>query len=254
MAPGSRREVLVRGGRPGVYPLKATPFSQFPGGDKQVNGGPVPNETLLTLHSAGATQRRSFPARTTLSRPLDLRTKHVDRQRTIVFNEMNEPSGATKFTLNGMTFDPSRTDVTMKLGSVEQWTLANENNEWHTFHIHTNDFQVVSVAGTPVPYVDYEDNIALPPESKTVILMQPIDFTGKFVFHCHITFHEDHGMMATVQVVREPTAAQARRAVVRDGGLAISSAAYGSSARAPAVRSLLFFCRALGISPPHWRT
>jgi FtsP/CotA-like multicopper oxidase with cupredoxin domain len=254
MAPGSRREVLVHGGRPGVYPLKAIPFSQFPGADKQVNGGPVPNETLLTLRSAGAARRRSFAATTTLSRPLDLRTKHVDRQRTIVFNEMNEPSGATKFTLNGMTFDPSRTDVTMKLGSVEQWTLANENSEWHTFHIHTNDFQVVSVAGKPVPYVDYEDNVALPPESKTVILMQPIDFTGKFVFHCHITFHEDHGMMATVQVVREPTAAQARRAVVRDGGLAISSAAYGSSAPAPAVGSLLFFCRALGISPPHWQT
>jgi suppressor of ftsI len=253
MAPGSRREVLVRGGRPGVYPLKAAPFSQFPGGDKQVDGGPVPNETLLTLRSSGRPQHVRFPAHTVLSKPLDLRSKHVDRQRTIVFSEMSEPSGATKFTLNGMTFDPNRIDVTMKLDSVERWTLVNETNEWHTFHIHTNDFQVVSVAGRPVPYVDYEDNVALPPESKTVILMQPTDFTGKFVFHCHVTFHEDHGMMATVQVVREPTAAQARRAVVRDGGLAIGSAAYGSTAAPPSVSSLLFFCRALGIASAHWR-
>ena len=65
--------------------------------------------------------------------------------------------------------------------------------------------------------------------------MQPIDFTGKFVFHCHVTFHEDHGMMATVQVVREPTAAQARSALVRDGGLAISSAAYGSHTPPPSI-------------------
>jgi FtsP/CotA-like multicopper oxidase with cupredoxin domain len=254
MAPGSRREVLVRGGRPGVYPLRAIPFSSFPGGDKQVNGGPVPNEKLLTLRSGGRPQHMSFPARTALSKPVDLRSKHVDRERTIAFSEMNEPSGATKFMLNGMTFDPNRTDVTMKLGSVERWTLVNETNEWHTFHIHTNDFQVVSVAGKPVPYVDYEDNVALPPESKTAILMQPIDFTGKFVFHCHITFHEDHGMMATVQVVREPTAAQARSAVVRDGGLAIGSAAYGSSTPPPSVSSLLFFCRALGFASAHWRT
>jgi FtsP/CotA-like multicopper oxidase with cupredoxin domain len=254
MAPGSRREVLVRGGSPGVYPVKAIPFAQFPGGDKQVNGGPVPNETVLTLRSSGATQHASFPARTALSRPLDLRRKPVDRRRTIVFGEMTEPSGKTNFTLNGMTFDAARTDVTMKLGSVEQWTLVNENVEWHTFHIHVNDFQVVSVAGKPVPYVDHQDNVALPPHSRTVILMAPTDFTGKFVFHCHVTLHEDHGMMATVQVAREPTAAQARRSVVHDGGLAISSAAYRSRTPPAAVRSLRFFCRALGIAPARWRT
>ncbi len=254
IAPGSRREVLVRGGKPGTYRLRAIPFAQFPGGEKEANGGPVPNETLLTLRSSGPPMHQSFSPRTVLSHPLDLRRKHVDRKRTIVFNEMTEASGNTNFTLNGMTFDPNRIDVTMKLGSVEQWTLVNENNEWHTFHIHTNDFQVVSVAGKPLPYVDYEDNVALPPESKTVILMQPTDFTGKFVFHCHVTFHEDHGMMATVQVVREPTAEQARRSVVHDGGFAIGSSAYGSSSAPPAVRSLLFFCRALGITPPHWRT
>jgi FtsP/CotA-like multicopper oxidase with cupredoxin domain len=214
----------------------------------------VANETLLTLRSGGRPQHMRFSARTVLSKPTDLRTMHVDRQRTIAFNEMNEPSGATKFTLNGMTFDPNRTDVTMKLGSIEQWTLHNETSEWHTFHIHTNDFQVVSVAGKPVPYVDYEDNVALPPHSQTVILMQPTDFTGKFVFHCHVTTHEDRGMMATVQVVREPTATQARRSIVRDGGLAIGSGAYGSTAPPPSVRSLLFFCRALGLASAHWRT
>lgn len=248
IAPGSRREVLVRGGRPGLYRLKAAPFAQFPGGEKAENGGPIPNQTVLTLRSGGSPERSGFPARAALSRPLDLRHKHVDRKRTIVFSEMTEPSGSTSFLLNGMTFDPNRTDITMKLGSVEQWTLVNETSEWHTFHIHINDFQVVSVNGRSVPYVDDQDNLALPPNSKTVILMQPTDFTGKFVFHCHITFHEDHGMMATVQVVRSLTAAQAHPAVVRDGGLAISSAAYGSTADPAAVRALRYFCRLLGSS------
>jgi FtsP/CotA-like multicopper oxidase with cupredoxin domain len=249
IAPGSRREVLIRGGRPGLYHVKAAPFAQFPGGEKAANGGPVPNQTVLTLRSAGSPEHISFPARGALSRPPDLRRKHVDRKRTIVFSEMNEASGNTRFLLNGMTFDPNRTDVTMKLGSVEQWTLVNETSEWHTFHIHINDFQVVSVDGKRVPYVDQQDNVALPPNSKTVILMQPTDFTGKFVFHCHITFHEDHGMMATVQVVRALTAAQLHPSVVRDGGLAISSAAYGSKAEPAAVRALRYFCRLLGIAP-----
>ncbi|HEX4484018.1 MAG TPA: multicopper oxidase family protein [Solirubrobacteraceae bacterium] len=252
IAPGSRREVLVRGGKPGSYALKAVPFESFPGAKLAANGGPVPNETLLTLRSSGkAAAREPFPSSTVLSKPEDLRSKHVDRKRTVVFSEMTEPSGAVSFLLNGMKFDPNRIDVTMKLGSVEQWTLVNTTSEWHTFHIHTNDFQVVSVAGKPVPYVLDEDNVALPPNTNTVVLMHPIDFTGKFVFHCHVTFHEDHGMMATVQVVREPTAAQMRSAVVRDGGLAIGSSAYGSSVGPPSVQALLVFCRALGIAPPH---
>jgi len=250
IAPGSRREVLVRGGKPGAYQLKAIPFAAFPGGEKAANGGPMPNETLLTLRSSGKPRRTAFPVHATLGHPLDLRGKPIDRKRTIVFNEMTEPSGASAFTLNGMKFDPERVDVTMKLDSIEQWTLVNETSEWHTFHIHINDFQVVSVAGKPVPYVLEEDNVALPPKSQTVVLMHPTDFTGKFVFHCHVTFHEDHGMMAAVQVVREPTAAQAKRSLVRERGLAISSGAYGSSAAPPSVRGLLFWCRALGISPP----
>jgi len=254
IAPGSRREVLVRGGKPGSYALQAIPFAQFPGGDKAANGGPEPNEKLLTLRSAGKPHPTPFPAHAALTQPTDLRGKPIDRKRTIVFNEMTEPSGAAAFTLNGMKFDPERVDVTMKLGSIEQWTLVNETTEWHTFHIHINDFQLVSVAGKPVPYVLEEDNVALPPKSKTVVLMHPIDFTGKFVIHCHVTFHEDHGMMAAVQVVREPTATQMKRAVVRDGDLAISSGAYGSSAPPPSVRALLFFCRALGISPPRLGT
>jgi suppressor of ftsI len=240
IAPGSRRDVLVRGGPPGSYPVKAVPFAQFPGGEKAADGGPTPNQTVLTLHSAGRRTNMRLPAGP-LSRPLDLRRLPVDRERTVVFSEMAEGAGTPRFLLNGMSFDPNRVDVTMKLGSVERWTLVNSTEEWHTFHIHTNDFQVVSVNGAGIPYVDDQDNVALAPKSHTVILLHPTDFTGKFVFHCHVTFHEDHGMMATVQVVREPTAAEARRSIVLDGGLAIGSSSYGSHDQ-PSVKATLFFC------------
>ena len=79
----------------------------------------------------------------------------------------------TNYLLNGKMFDPNYIAVTMKLGSVERWTLVNTNTEWHTFHIHVNDFQVVSVAGKRVPYVDYQDNVALPPKSKVVDAAAP---------------------------------------------------------------------------------
>jgi suppressor of ftsI len=240
LAPGSRRDVLVRGGAPGSYALKAIPFAQFPGANKVADGGPVGNQTLLTLRSAGRPERMRAPAGP-LADPVDLRAMPVERERTIEFGEMIEPSGAPRFLLNGMSFDASRTDITMKLGSVERWTLINTTTEWHTFHMHTNDFQVTSVDGRQITYVDYQDNVALAPGSHTTILIHPTDFTGRFVIHCHVTLHEDDGMMATVAVVREPSATASRAAVVHDGGLAIGSSAYGAH-RVPALGRSPFWC------------
>ena len=228
IGPGSRREVLVRGGRPGRYTMKALPFAQFPGGQTAKGGGPTPNQSVVTVRSAGRPVTARFPSGA-LSHFPDLRRAHVDRRRTIVFSEMDAGHNNTNFLLNGKMFDPNRIAVTMKLGSLEQWTLVNTNTEWHTFHIHVNDFQVISVNGKRVPYVDYEDNVSLPPKSKTVIRQRPVDFTGKFVFHCHVTFHEDHGMMAAVQIVRHPTRAQLAAGSSMSGGFGIASSAYGSS-------------------------
>jgi FtsP/CotA-like multicopper oxidase with cupredoxin domain len=233
IGPGSRRDVLVRGGRPGKYTLKALPFEQFPGANNIKKGGWRPNQTLLTVRSTGPREDDRFRTSTSLPVPRsypDLRGKHIDRRRTIVFSEMQTSPKNTNFLLNGHMFDPSKIRVTMKLGALEQWTLVNTNDEWHTFHIHVNDFQVIRIAGKRVPYVDYQDNVALPPKSKVVILMRPTDFTGKFVMHCHVTFHEDHGMMAAVQVVRNLTAAQARSSVSQGGGFQVASSAYGSTA------------------------
>jgi len=41
-----------------------------------------------------------------------------------------------------------------------------------------------------------------------VILIHPTDFTGKLVFHCHVIFHEDNGMMGVVDIEKNPSPAQ----------------------------------------------
>jgi hypothetical protein len=49
-----------------------------------------------------------------------------------------------------------------------------------------------------------------------------VDFTGdvvgKFVYHCHVLYHEDHGMMAVVQVVPCPEGATYCRDVSASSG------------------------------------
>ena len=250
IGPGSRREILVRGARPGRYQLRALPFAQFPGGDKRGSGGPTPNQAVLTVVSAGRKVFDRLP-KGPLSAPTDLRRMRVDRFRQIIFSEKESPphSDNTLFLLNNHTFDPNYVPITMKLGSVEQWTLVNTNTEWHTFHIHQNPFQVLSINGHRLPYVDFEDNVAMPPKSRIVIRMHPIDFTGKFVFHCHVTFHEDHGMMSAVQVVARPTASERAASTGAVHGIEIESSAYGQRALPPLPPLILLLCHLLGIAP-----
>ena len=34
------------------------------------------------------------------------------------------------------------------------------------------------------------------------MLYKPREYTGKFVFHCHVLGHEDNGMMGVVEVLK----------------------------------------------------
>jgi suppressor of ftsI len=246
IGPGSRREILVRGARPGRYPLRALPFAQFPGGDKRGSGGPTPNQAVLTVVSSGRNASARMP-KGPFSSPMDLRRMRIDRFRRIVFAERDISPNDTLFLLNRHAFNPNYVPITMKLNSVEQWTLVNTNTEWHTFHIHQNPFQVLSINGRKLPYVDFEDNVAMPPHSTIVIRMHPIDFTGKFVFHCHVTFHEDHGMMMAVQIVRRPTAAELAASTGGVHGIAVQSSAEGQRALPPLPRAILLLCHLLGV-------
>ena len=41
----------------------------------------------------------------------------------------------------------------VRLGDLEEWTIINTSKEQHPFHIHVNDFQVMSIwsSGRAVP-------------------------------------------------------------------------------------------------------
>ena len=102
------------------------------------------------------------------------------------------------------TFDPNRIDTRVKLGAVEEWTIRNESDELHDFHIHQGRFQLVEVNGKPQPLDGYYDTVNLPlrGEIKVIIPFTDSSMVGKFVYHCHLLAHEDKGMMATIEVTR----------------------------------------------------
>jgi suppressor of ftsI len=61
--------------------------------------------------------------------------------------------------------------------------------------------RVVVVNGQPVYARDKEDTTGLPPFGEDQIQTRFRDFPGRWVYHCHILLHEDHGMMGTVKAL-----------------------------------------------------
>ncbi|MSO41410.1 MAG: multicopper oxidase family protein, partial [Solirubrobacterales bacterium] len=191
ISPSSRREVLVQGGPAGSYELIAQPFAQF---------GPtsaLPPATLATLNSSGKRVDDPMPPGRLNFRQPDLRGRKINSWHSIKYTQ-----GPPNFFINGQQFSGEQNVAQrMKLGRVAKWKITNSTPFWHTFHIHINDFQIIQQNGHPVNNKNFDDNVAVSPNGGSVtMLYKPREFTGRFVFHCHILGHEDNGMMAVVQV------------------------------------------------------
>lgn len=190
IAPAERYELLVQGGPPGFAALRSLPWGEL--------GQAQPEIPIATVVSVGEpVAPRPLP---TALLPLDrdLREVEPDRQRIVTFEE--DFSSPPFFAIDGAGFDPDVVNVTAKLGTVEEWVVRNTSPEWHPFHIHVMDVQVISIDGVPQPPA-YKDTVNLPPQGEVVLRIPFVDFPGKFVFHCHLLAHEDFGMMAVIEVV-----------------------------------------------------
>jgi len=111
------------------------------------------------------------------------------------------------FYINGKLFGESGTEITVPLGSVEEWTIRNEDNQLHNFHIHQTPFLVTEINGIPQPMGGLVDTITIPSQvgdepasAKVKIAFTDPIIVGRFLFHCHVTKHEDKGMMQAIDV------------------------------------------------------
>lgn len=151
------------------------------------------------------------------------------------FQHSPQLQAALSMPMLGTTEQWSVTNTSISVGVPNTW------GEWHPFHIHQNDFTVTEINGIPVEELAYypgnqmadtvvlagqylegtatpenpygqaawlqsaSDGSLFPVEGttpfNTKFLMKFEDYTGTFVNHCHILFHEDAGMMQAVRVI-----------------------------------------------------
>lgn len=192
MAPGDRIEILFKAGPWGEYTMQSAKYEQgfftYPEANFmriKVSGLPViPKELPTSLI------------------PYDnFVNAKIDNTRTLTFSEGGTEQNTT-YLLDGKEFNPNVIDQIMILGTTEEWRLVNKTGEVHPFHIHINPFQVVSINGKKVERKSLDDTFPIPANGEVIIRTKYRDFDGKYVLHCHILFHEDHGMMQVVEVVK----------------------------------------------------
>ena len=146
--------------------------------------------------------------------PADLRPIRIDAQRTVVFTSTKTLNPQRQhFYVNGQEFDPSRIDIRVPLGNVEEWTVRNNSDDMHAFHIHQIAFQVTEINGKPVPYTGRVDTVTIPERGEVKVRLPFTDrlILGTFMFHCHVLKHEDKGMMGQVEVYDATQSALAAR-------------------------------------------
>lgn len=206
MPPGKRYDVLVTAGpTPGRATLRTLAYNSGPAGNS------FPDVPLADIAISGS-QAAALPA-VSGSVPTaapDLADAPIAQRRTVVLSEsMNH----TQYFINGKQGSMSSGSVfgtPATVDTVEEWTIVNHSGEDHPFHFHVNAFQVMSVNGRAQPYDGRQDTVVVPhpgPGSSGIVVLriQFSDYTGRWMFHCHIAGHEDGGMMSYVNVVPPPT-------------------------------------------------
>ena len=102
--------------------------------------------------------------------------------------------------INGKMMDMSRVDITTQLGATEIWTVENLVGMDHPFHLHGFQFQVLDRNGVPERVRRWKDTVNVPKHETVRFIVRFDDFPGKWMFHCHILDHEDHGMMGILEI------------------------------------------------------
>ncbi|MFD6891430.1 multicopper oxidase family protein [Streptomyces sp. NPDC059957] len=196
MSPGERAEVVVRI-RPGErtvlrsYPLDAgLDFwnQRFGGGDDsfdvmQLRAAPTlrPSAELPEALAASALPKGEDSVR---SRFFDLKMSGI----------------------NGRKMDMSRVDETVTRGTAETWTLRNNDGMPHNFHVHDVQFRVLDINGSapPASLRGPKDTVFIPSGATVRIALRfdgPADPDTPYMYHCHLLYHEDEGMMGQFTVL-----------------------------------------------------
>ncbi|MER6613248.1 multicopper oxidase family protein [Streptomyces xantholiticus] len=198
LSPGERAEIVVR-----MQPGERAVLRSFPQknyGDfwqTRFNGG---DDTFDVLELRAADTLRPSPELPAALGQPEL-PDGSDSVRSRFF-------GLQMSGINGKAMATDRIDETVTRGTSEIWTVRNQDGVPHNFHVHDVQFRVLEVDGRePPPELRGAKDTVFVPGGRTVKLALrftgPADPDTPYMYHCHLLYHEDGGMMGQFVVVEE---------------------------------------------------
>ncbi|MEM7298515.1 MAG: multicopper oxidase domain-containing protein [Bacteroidota bacterium] len=132
----------------------------------------------------------------------------ADNERTIT---MDGGGPMNPFSLDNALFDIDFVNETVMLDDIEIWSITNNTNTAHPFHIHDIQFYILDKNGqAPPPNEQGLKDVVLVEGNQTVRFITKFDDFADaevpYMYHCHILPHEDGGMMGQFIVI-EPEVA-----------------------------------------------
>ena len=198
LSPGERAELIVD-------------FSRYKTGDSilmnvdEINGQEFEALEFRITEGGDSGSGMTLPAE--LRRVERIDPSLARRTRRFEMTAMGMMGMTEQLSINGKTMDLDRIDERVKLGDVEIWEIHNRTmgmmNLSHSFHIHDVQFQILERAGEPpLPgEAGWKDTVAVWPGTTVRVIAAFEDYTGIYMYHCHLLEHEDAGMMGQFEVV-----------------------------------------------------
>ncbi len=215
---GERVEILVNcSGQNGTtVDLKAynSLLGNFIAGGENFPNGPFANAlgkidfNILHLNIGAPTSNAitSIPSTLTTNTLLNVANANITRHLTISDSTgLPNVLGPNAFVLNHKLFNINYNDYEVPLNNTEIWEITSSSAFGHPFHIHDVEFNIISVNGVApdATQAGWKDVVFIP--GKTGNTSSVVKFIAKFedyadalhpfMFHCHISLHEDEGMM-----------------------------------------------------------
>ena len=110
---------------------------------------------------------------------------------TIVFPDDN----TVEMGINGIPYWNSK-PLEAQIGETHVWTVRNDTDFNHPFHLHGYFFQVLDEERIP----EWKDSVDIPVHTELKLAVSFDERPGTWMYHCHILDHAEVGMMGTLRV------------------------------------------------------
>lgn len=203
LSPGERAEIVVE-----FKAGEETIMHSFAGKDGIENGE---FDLVKIIADNRLSTSSPLPNRLTAERPIEVPEHAKVRKFELTL----------KSAINGKKMEMDRIDEVIPAGAREIWEITN--NGWdHNFHIHDAAFTIIDKNGKlPSIYERGRKDTVFIPNGTSVRLA--VDFGNypdpdtPYMYHCHLLYHEDSGMMGQFIIVEPGTESQVSRQLTKGG-------------------------------------